>query len=81
MTLPRAPKGGWPRKVKDNLRRFTVAGVDLGDGRRCTCWLLVGRGEVVVKRVRSRRAWSLPLAEAAGAVARRAQRLAIERRT
>jgi hypothetical protein len=53
--------------------RFFVDGVNLGDGKRIACWLRIARGMVEVRRVRARRAWRLPLADAAGVIARAAQ--------
>lgn len=59
---------------------FLVEHVNLGDGAFVRVWLnLTKDGQVRVRRYGARRVWSLPLADAAGLIARAVQLQAISR--
>lgn len=61
-------------------RHLRVGGVNLGDGEPVKCSVVISPSEVTVRRHRSRRFWTLPLSEAVGLIARRAQVREAERR-
>ena len=61
------------KKQGNRARTILVEGVDLGDGRKIKAWVRVSPSFVSVWRYRAHRRWSLPLAVAAGLIARRAQ--------
>jgi hypothetical protein len=50
-----------------------VSGVDLGDGRPIVATLTFKDGWFEVRRWKSRRVWAVPLSDAVGVLARRAQ--------
>ena len=54
-------------------RHIRVPQVDLGDGNRVDVWLVLDPKGITVRRVGSRRAWWVPIGEAAGLLARRGQ--------
>lgn len=54
-------------------RSFKIEKVDLGDGKPTTVWLIVDREGIGIRKHYGRKAWWLPLVEAAGMIARQGQ--------
>jgi len=64
------------RGERKSKAHFLVERVNLGDGDPVRCWVRVTAKGIEVRRYRAKRGWYVPLADAAGVLARRAQVLA-----
>jgi hypothetical protein len=55
-------------------RRFLVRDVNIGDMTMSRVWIVIDRDKIVIRKYRSQKfCWTIPINEAVGILARRAQ--------